>query len=72
MSDDLLAVSKLVRLGIARDLAHAMAREQQLLRSAVENHSSMPEHYWQERHMLMRKVEAINAVIEVLEEERHG
>lgn len=70
--NDMLAASRNVRHTLTKALTLEIHREQNLLRSALENHSSVPDHYWQERHRLTRMVEAINAIVEVLEEERHG
>jgi hypothetical protein len=51
-------------------LDQAVAAEQRDLRAAIEDHSSMAHNYWHERHELARKVAAINAIIETLEELR--
>ena len=66
-STDLLNVARLVQRNYASKLLAAIDREQALLRTAIANHSSMPDNYWQDRFRLTRQVEAINAIIEVLE-----
>ena len=70
--NELLASAKEARDVYRTALNMAIDREQALLRTAIENHSSMPDNYWQERFRLTRKVEAVNALVEVLTEEQRG
>lgn len=53
-----------------RELTAATLKEAKDIRDCVATHSSVVEHYWQERHRLQRQCEAIAAIIEVLEEEQ--
>ena len=64
--DDLLDEAKALQANLYGNLARAVAREQEDVRSAVASRTSLPEHYWQERHKLACKVQAIDAIIEAL------
>jgi hypothetical protein len=67
MTDLLMATRRLQRT-LGDELIDAVTREQRLIRSALENHTSMPDNYWHQRHKLEQQVKAINAIVEVLEE----
>jgi hypothetical protein len=69
---ELLAAAHAVQRRYDEAFDQAVAKERRDLRSAIENHSSMPNNYWHERHAMARKVQAINAIVEVLEEARYG
>jgi hypothetical protein len=64
----MIEAARTVQRNTLMALDKALKREQMELRQALEAHSSMPNNYWQERHQLQRKAQAINAIVEILEE----
>jgi hypothetical protein len=51
------------------ELVQATIREHAAIESAVRDGRMLAEHYWQERHSLQRRLEAVEAIIDVLESE---
>jgi len=64
----LLTAARNVAARLDRQLTAATIKEAKDIRDAVASHSSVVEHYWQNRHRLQRQCEAMDAIIAVLEE----